>query len=113
MGHIRGGSVQPCQSIYFIAGGVTTLWGVALWWLFPDTPQNVRGFSEEERALLLERSFTGFVICFVICFFCAEILRFFLARENKNREARFGPPNDVHDLEDLTDKENKSFRYHL
>jgi hypothetical protein len=60
-----------------------------------------------------DKSFTGVMICFVVCFFCAEILRFFLARENKKREEQFGPPDDAHGLEDLTDKENKSFRYHL
>ncbi|KAL2145267.1 hypothetical protein VTI28DRAFT_7635 [Corynascus sepedonium] len=289
MGHIQGGSMQPWQYMYFIAGGVTTLWGVALWWLFPDTPQNAKGFSKEERALLMERvrgnnagaenktfkwyqvvealadyqmwgicilsivsctgsgavtvfapivfngmgftvfeslllnlpigalaficilgsgylgrfvpnsrfhiisgsclpvilgcalvtagrivgyylinffsaswvqciglgtsnvaghtkkavyaaatfmaysvgniigplmfdasyaprydkSFTGVMICFVVCCLCAEILRFLLARENKRREAQYGPPDDAHGLEDLTDKENKSFRYHL
>jgi hypothetical protein len=53
------------------------------------------------------------LICFVICFFCGEILRFFLARENKKRDAQHGPPDDVNGLEDLTDKENTSFRYHL
>jgi MFS family permease len=55
MGHIRGGGMQPWQYMYFIAGGVTALWGVALWWLFPDTPQNAKGFTEEERVLLMER----------------------------------------------------------
>jgi MFS family permease len=55
MGHIQGGSMQPWQYMYFIAGGVTAIWGVALWWLFPDTPHNAKGFSEEERALLMER----------------------------------------------------------
>ncbi|KAK4136033.1 MFS general substrate transporter [Trichocladium antarcticum] len=60
-----------------------------------------------------DRSFTGVLICFVICFFCGEILRFFLARENKKRDAQHGPPDQVHGLEDLTDRENTSFRYHL
>jgi MFS family permease len=55
MGHITGGSMSPWQYMYFIAGGVTAVWGVALWWLFPDTPQNAKGFTEEERALLMER----------------------------------------------------------
>ncbi|KXX81879.1 Thiamine pathway transporter THI73 [Madurella mycetomatis] len=296
MGHIQGGSLQPWQYMYFIAGGVTAIWGVALWWLFPDTPQHAKGFTEEERAMLMERvrgnnagaenktfkwyqvaeafkdyqmwgicvlsivsctgsgaitvfapivfngmgfsvfeslllnlpigalaficilgsgylgrfvpnsrlhivsgscvpvilgcallwqlpsdnragrivgyylinffssawvqciglgtsnvaghtkkavyaaatfiaysvgnivgplmfdasyaprydqSFTGILICFVVCFFCAEILRFFLARENKKREDQYGSPDDVHGLEDLTDRENKSFRYRL
>jgi hypothetical protein len=60
-----------------------------------------------------DRSFTGIMICFVVCFFASEIVRFFLARENKKRDAQYGEPDDVHGLEDLTDKENKSFRYHL
>lgn len=55
MGHIRGGGMQPWQYMYFIAGGVTAIWGVALWWLFPDTPQRAKGFTEAERALLMER----------------------------------------------------------
>jgi hypothetical protein len=53
------------------------------------------------------------MICFVVCFICAEILRLFLVRENKNREAQYGPPDDAQGLEDFTDRENKSFRYHL
>lgn len=60
-----------------------------------------------------DRSFTGIMICFVICFFASEIVRFFLARENKKRDAQYGEPDDAHGLEDLTDKENTSFRYHL
>ncbi|KAH6624054.1 major facilitator superfamily domain-containing protein [Chaetomium sp. MPI-SDFR-AT-0129] len=279
LGHIQGGRLQPWQYMYLIAGGATTIWGVALWWLFPDTPQNAKGFTEEERALLVERvlealrdyrmwglcvlsivsctgsaavtvfapivfngmgfgvfeslllnlpigalaficilgsgyigrfvpnarfhlisisclpvilgcallwqlpssnvagriagyylinffsaawvqciglgtsnvaghtkksvyaaatfiaysvgniigplmfdasyaprydqSFTGVMVCFVVCFVCAEALRFLSVRENKRRDAKYGEPNDVHGLEDYTDRENKSFRYHL
>ncbi len=53
------------------------------------------------------------MICFAICFVSAEVLRFFLARENRKRDEQYGEPDDAHGLEDLTDKENKSFRYHL
>jgi hypothetical protein len=53
------------------------------------------------------------MICFVVCLFSAEILRFFLARENKKREAEHGAPDDAHGLDDFTDRENKSFRYQL
>jgi RNase P subunit RPR2 len=60
-----------------------------------------------------DKSFTGIMICFVVCFVCAEILRFILARENKRREAQYGPPDDAQGLDDFTDRENKSFRYHL
>ncbi|KAH6982676.1 major facilitator superfamily domain-containing protein [Ilyonectria destructans] len=55
LGHITGGSMQPWQYMYLIAGIATLLWGIALWWIFPDTPQNARGFTEVERRLLLER----------------------------------------------------------
>lgn len=41
--------------MYLIAGFVTLCWGIALWWIFPDNPQNARGFTEAERQLLLER----------------------------------------------------------
>lgn len=55
LGHINGGSLKPWQWMYLIAGIATFLWGVALWWLFPDTPQLAKGFTDEERALLMER----------------------------------------------------------
>ena len=43
------------QYMYFFAGGITLLWGVALVWIFPDMPQQAKGFNEEEKKLLLER----------------------------------------------------------
>lgn len=55
LGHITGGSLHPWQYMYLFAGGVTFFWGVALWWLFPDGPQDAKGFTEEERRMLLER----------------------------------------------------------
>ncbi|KAL6852242.1 hypothetical protein ACO1O0_006783 [Amphichorda felina] len=55
LGHITGGSLRPWQYMYFIAGGVTLLWAVALWWVFPDTPQQSTSFTESERKLLMER----------------------------------------------------------
>ncbi|KAI9149877.1 Thiamine pathway transporter THI73 [Paramyrothecium foliicola] len=296
LGHITGGSLRPWQYMYFLAGGITVLWAVALWWLFPDTPQHAMGFTDEERVMLMERvrgnnagaenrtfkkyqmlealgdyrlwgicllsivsctgsgavgvfgpiifngmgfdvfeslllnlpigalaficvlgsgylgrhlpnarlhivagacipvilgclllwqlpssshagrivgfylidffssawiqciglgtsnvagytkktvfasatfvaysigniigpllfdasyaprydrSFVGIMICFVICLVAAEGLRILLDKENKKREARYGPPNNIHGLEDLTDHENKSFRYQL
>lgn len=58
-------------------------------------------------------SFTGILICFVVCCVCSEVLRFFLARENRRRDEQYGPADFSNGLDDLTDKENKSFRYHL
>ncbi|KAG6288142.1 hypothetical protein E4U09_005735 [Claviceps aff. purpurea] len=58
-------------------------------------------------------SFMGLMICFSICFTTALTLRFTLVRENQRRDRDFGPPTTSHGLEDLTDRENKSFRYNL
>ncbi|UQC73840.1 uncharacterized protein CLUP02_00487 [Colletotrichum lupini] len=55
LGHIKGGALNSWQWMYIIAGLATLAWGIALWWLFPDSPQNAKGFTEAERRLLLER----------------------------------------------------------
>ncbi|RSM12099.1 hypothetical protein CEP52_002617 [Fusarium oligoseptatum] len=55
LGHIKGGSLNSWQYMYIIAGIATLFWGAALWWVFPDSPQNAKGFTETERRLLLER----------------------------------------------------------
>ncbi|KPA36847.1 allantoate permease [Fusarium langsethiae] len=60
-----------------------------------------------------DQSFTGIMICFAVCVVAALGLRFLLERENKQRELNYGPPDVSHGLEDLTDRENKSFRYNL
>jgi hypothetical protein len=53
------------------------------------------------------------MICFAVCVFVGIGLRVLLDRENKKRDADYGSPELTHGLEDLTDRENKSFRYHL
>ncbi|QGI67568.1 hypothetical protein CEK26_011519 [Fusarium fujikuroi] len=55
LGHIKGGALNSWQWMYIIAGLATLAWGIALWWLFPDSPQHAKGFTEAERHLLLER----------------------------------------------------------
>ncbi|CAI6101128.1 unnamed protein product [Clonostachys chloroleuca] len=55
LGHISGAGLHPWQYIYLIAGATTFLWGIALWWLFPEAPQHAPGFDKHERRLLLER----------------------------------------------------------
>lgn len=39
--------------------------------------------------------------------------RFMLARENKRRDAEYGPSGISHGLVDMTEKENKDFKYQL
>lgn len=53
------------------------------------------------------------MICFAICFFAAFCLRWVIYRENYSRDREFGFPEVSHGLEDMTDRENKSFRYNL
>ncbi|CAG9975162.1 unnamed protein product [Clonostachys byssicola] len=55
LGHISGAGLHPWQYMYLIAGAATFLWGIALWWLFPETPWHAPGFDEHERKVLLER----------------------------------------------------------
>ncbi|KAG5997355.1 hypothetical protein E4U43_002646 [Claviceps pusilla] len=60
-----------------------------------------------------DQSFLGLMICFAVCFATALALRAMLVRENNRREREFGPPETSHGLQDLTDRENTSFRYNL
>ncbi|KAE8149346.1 major facilitator superfamily domain-containing protein [Aspergillus avenaceus] len=241
LGSITGGSLSPWQYMYLIAGAATFAWGIALWWLFPDSLEKTPGFSTEERQLLLERvklnnsglenkdfklgqfkeamsdyqfwaimfanarlyiiagaclpvilgcallwklptsmqagrilgfylinffssawvqciglgtsnvsghtkkalyaagtfvgyslgnivgplmfdakyaprydnGFIGLMVCFVVCFCVALLLRQALAAENRLRDREFGTQSDVGISDDLTDRENKNFRYNI
>lgn len=53
------------------------------------------------------------MICFAIAVGVCEATRFMLARENAQRDANYGRPGVSHGLEDITEKENKDFRYQL
>ncbi|KAL3429079.1 major facilitator superfamily domain-containing protein [Aspergillus tetrazonus] len=57
--------------------------------------------------------FRATVICFAICFVLAQVFRALMLAQNKRRNSKYGPPTQEHGLEDLTDRENKSFRYPL
>lgn len=70
-------------------------------------------FSYRKFAPKFSQSFTGILVCFAVCFFLAQVVRFMLDRENKNRTKLYGPPTFDKALEDLSDKENTSFRYAL
>lgn len=60
-----------------------------------------------------DQSFTGITVCFAVCCVLGQVIRFLLARENERRNVKYGAPEWSHGLEDLTDRENKSFRYTL
>lgn len=55
LAHIMGTALNPWQYMFLVAGALTFLWGIALLWIFPDTPQASKGWSDEDRAVLLER----------------------------------------------------------
>ncbi|KAJ4137145.1 hypothetical protein NW768_002726 [Fusarium equiseti] len=59
------------------------------------------------------QSFIGIMVCYVVAMIVCQATRFMLARENKRRDAEYGPPGISHGLEDMTEKENKDFRYQL
>lgn len=55
LGHITGGTLHPWQYMYLIAGLATLMWSIILWFVFPGSPQVAKGFTAEERLLILER----------------------------------------------------------
>ncbi|KAF4986112.1 hypothetical protein F66182_16858 [Fusarium sp. NRRL 66182] len=57
--------------------------------------------------------FEALVISFSICAILAQVFRFAMVTQNRMRDQKYGEPTAEHGLEDLTDKENKSFRYHV
>jgi hypothetical protein len=57
--------------------------------------------------------FTSCVVSVAAVMLVAIYGRWHLARENARRDREYGPATDVHALDDLTDRENKSFRYAL
>lgn len=56
LAHIQSTRLHPWQIMYIFAGGISFLWGIALLWIFPDTPQRAKGFTESERERLVERT---------------------------------------------------------
>jgi MFS family permease len=55
LAHIRGTALNSWQYMFLVAGALTFAWGVALLWIFPDTPETARGWSDADRAVVLER----------------------------------------------------------
>ncbi|KAM5350826.1 hypothetical protein ACJ41O_007331 [Fusarium nematophilum] len=213
LAHIEGGRLATWHYMFIVAGAITLVWGIALIWIFPDTPQEAKGWSPEDKRLLLERirrdnsgtentslkpyqvwealkdyqwkvpssmpagrivglylinffaacwlqaislgtsnvagyskkdayaagiwveycfgniigpllfdakygprydeSFIGILVCFATLLTISIILRLLLSRRNAGRNEKYGEPEFQHGLEDVTDKENKSFRYTL
>ena len=55
LGSIKGDKLHSWQYMYLVAGSVTALWSVVIWLFFPDSPILASGFTDEERAMVLQR----------------------------------------------------------
>ena len=55
LAHVTHSHLHPWQIMYLFAGSVSFVWGISLLWIFPDSPQRAKGFSDEEKKLLIER----------------------------------------------------------
>lgn len=55
LAHIQSSRLHPWQIMYLFAGGLSFFWGIALLFIFPDTPELAEGFTESERERVIER----------------------------------------------------------
>lgn len=56
LAHIQSSRLHPWQIMYLFAGGLSFFWGIALLFIFPDTPELAKGFTESERERVIERT---------------------------------------------------------
>ena len=54
LGHIRG-ALSPWTYMYFVAGSITIIWGIAIFFILPPDPIRARGFTERERFIAVSR----------------------------------------------------------
>ncbi|TVY88697.1 putative transporter [Lachnellula willkommii] len=119
-GQIKGGDLKRWQYIYLLAGALTFMFGLCCF-AVPDSPVSAWFLTKEERVVATERlrfgqtgvRCTKFNYCITIC--ASVALYIVLARENKRRSKL--ELNDVDRskmaFQDLTDKENRYFKYML
>lgn len=55
LGHINGGGLSPWQYMYIVAGAITVLWAVVIYFFLPPDPIRARGFSDRERYIAVAR----------------------------------------------------------
>jgi hypothetical protein len=54
LGHIKG-SLSPWRYMYLVAGSVTILWALVIYFLMPPDPIRAKGFSNRERYIAVAR----------------------------------------------------------
>ncbi|KAF2727747.1 MFS transporter [Polyplosphaeria fusca] len=55
LGHISGGSLNSWQYMYLVAGAITVLWAVAVYFVMPPDPIRAKGFNNRERYIAVAR----------------------------------------------------------
>ncbi len=55
LAHVQSDRVKPWQLMYYFSGSISLAWGISLLWIFPESPQRSKGFTDEEKLLLVER----------------------------------------------------------
>ncbi|KAF2112308.1 MFS transporter [Lophiotrema nucula] len=55
LGHIKGGSLNSWQYMYLVAGAITILWAIVIYFLMPPDPIRAKRFTERERYIAVAR----------------------------------------------------------
>ncbi|OJT05241.1 hypothetical protein TRAPUB_3979 [Trametes pubescens] len=55
VGHIENPQIALWKYIFLILGGISVIFAVGLWFLFPDSPVDARFFTPEEKILAVKR----------------------------------------------------------
>jgi sugar phosphate permease len=55
LGHIKGGGLNSWQYMYIVAGAITILWGIIIYFYMPPDPIRAKGFNERERYIAVAR----------------------------------------------------------
>ncbi|KAF2652502.1 MFS general substrate transporter [Lophiostoma macrostomum CBS 122681] len=53
--HYKGGVIFSWQLLFLILGCCTVAWSAVIFFLLPDSPMRAKGFTEEEKVMLVER----------------------------------------------------------
>jgi MFS family permease len=55
LGHISGGGLNSWQYMYLVAGIITILWAVVIYYFMPPDPIRAKGFDDRERYIAVAR----------------------------------------------------------
>lgn len=55
LGQINGGSLHPWQYMYLVAGAITALWAIVIYFFLPSDPIRAKGFTVRERYIAVAR----------------------------------------------------------